>query len=565
MILDAKNLPLDTNLLHQIVTDLMKEVILLNDKVASLEDKNTSLEEKMLILREQLTLLKKRLFGTSSEKMKAKIQEEIDELESKIEEGEQEAAVLGDTIEEETIEDEESEYSVEAGEKSDDNTDSTDAANNQKSKEKKKPKRQKLPEHLERITQILNPDPVCPDCGNEKFRTIGEEASEILEYMPASFKVIRYIRPRCVCTECEKMVQSYPANKTIAKGMAGPGLLAHILVQKYCNHLPFYRQSEMYDREDIDLSRSTMASWAGQIARLLMPLVEELKKSIFASSHIHSDDTTLKVLAPGLGKTKIGRLWTYVRDGRRYGDKDPPAVCYFYSPDRKGERPEEHLKNFTGVLHADAYAGYNGVYIDTANPKLNPGATITEAACWGHTRRKFHEITVCNKKAAIAHKSLEQIGEIYEIEAKIRGKDPDKRLEERQKTSKQLLEKLFVDWKKYQKDLPKKSSTAQAIQYALNNEVALKRFLSDGKIEIDNNIAERAMRTVALGRKNYLFAGSDAGGETAAAIYSLTETAKLNDINPWLYLKTVFEVIQDYNSTKLADLLPWNLKLTSKI
>ncbi len=556
MILDTKNLPLDTNLLHQIVTDLTKEVVLLNDKVTSLEDKNTSLQEQMTILREQLKLLKKKLFGVSSEKQKANIQEQIDYLESKIEEGEQEQSMIGESIgDEATEEDEYEDIAQGSRERSDEALDAARTDNNQK------PKRQKLPGHLERITQTLNPDPICPDCGSQKFRTISEDVSEILEYIPASFKVIRYIRPRCTCINCQKIVQSYPASKTIAKGMAGPGLLAHILVQKYCNHLPFYRQSEMYRREDIDLSRSTMASWAGQIARLLMPLIDELKKSIFTSTHIHGDDTIIKVLAPGLGKTTTGRLWTYVRDGTRYGDKDPPAVCYFYSRDRKGERPEEHLKNFTGVLHADAYSGYNRVYIN----ETNPDATITEAACWAHTRRKFHEIIVCNDKAAIAQKSLDQIGEIYEIETKIRGKDPDKRLEERQKLSKQLVEKLFTDFKKFQKELPKKSSTTKAINYALNNEAALKRFLNDGKIEIDNNIAERAMRSIALGRKNWLFAGSDRGGEIAASIYSLVETAKLNNINPWLYLKTVFEVIQDYNSTKLADLLPWNLKLNPKI
>ena len=467
MKIDLNNLTTDTNLLHQIVTDLVNKVI--------------SLEDQLTHLQEQLILLKKQRFGKSSEKLDS----QIAELEVRIEECELLEAA-SDQVRE-------------------DKQDST------KEKSKNIPKRQKLPENLERIDEVLNPDPICPDCGGESFRKIADDTSESLEYIPASFKVIRHIRPRCVCIDCEKIVQAYPASKPIAKGMAGPGLLAHILVQKYCNHLPFYRQSEIYAREGIELSRSTMASWAGQCAVLLRPLVEEIKKSIFASSHIHGDDTTVKVLAPGLGKTKIGRIWTYVRDGRKYGDKTPPAVCYFYSPDRKGIRPKEHLKNFTVVFHAEAYGGYDKLYQIDENDK----ARITEAACWAHTRRKFYEVTVTNPNANIAMKTLEEIGQVYEIEDIISGSDPDKRYKVRQKRSKDLVEKLFISWKKYQKALPKKSATGLAINYALNNEAALKRFLNDGKIEIDNNASERAMRVVAMGRKNWLFAGSDAGGSWA--------------------------------------------------
>ena len=522
MKIDINNLPSGDAILHQIITDLVNEVISLTDKNISLEDQNIS-------LREQLVLLKKQRFGKSSEKLEA----QIAELEAKIEEGE-----LLESASDQAQEDKRAIASAEE-------------------QPKNIPKRQKLPEHLERIDEILTPDPICPDCGGENFRKITDDISESLEYIPASFKVIRHIRPRCACINCEKIVQAYPASKPIAKGMAGPGLLAHILVQKYCNHLPFYRQSEIYAREDIELSRSTMASWAGQCAALLAPLVEEIRKSIFASSHIHGDDTPVKVLAPGLGKTKTGRIWTYVRDGRKYGDKTPPAVCYFYSPDRKGIRPSEHLNGFAGVFHADAYAGYNNVYIGGANAK----AKITEAACWAHTRRKFYEVTVTNPNANIAMQTLEDIGQIYVIEGSISGLDPGERYKARQERSKDLVEKLFINWKKYLKDLPKKSVTGLAINYALNNEDALKRFLDDGKIEIDNNAAERAMRAIALGRKNWLFAGSDGGGETAAAIYTITETAKLNGINPQVYLKNVLAQIQDHNAKKIADLLPWNLTL----
>ncbi len=506
MKIDINNLPSGDEFTHQIITDLVNEVI-------SLTDKN-------IALLEQLTLLKKHRYGKSSEKLDS----QIEELEVKIEENE----LLHSSLDV-----------------------------NHEEKQKSIPKRQKLPNHLERIDEVLNPDPICPDCGGEEFRKIADDISESLEHIPASFKVIRHIRPRCACINCEKIVQAYPACKPIAKGAAGPGLLSHILIQKYCNHLPFYRQSEIYARENIDLSRSTMASWAGQCAALLQPLVMEIRRSIFASSHLHGDDTTIKVLAPGLGKTKTGRLWTYVRDGRKYGDEVPPAVCYFYSPDRKGIRPEGHLKEFSGVLHADAFAGYNNVYIDSGNPE----AKITEAACWAHTRRKFYEVTVTNPNANIAMMTLEEISNIYKIEEEVSGLDPGARQHVRQEKSRDLVEQLFIRWKKYLKELPKKSATGVAISYALNNEAALKRYLSDGKIEIDNNAAERAMRSVALGRKNWLFAGSDAGGETAASLYTITETAKLNGVNPWLYLRHVLAKIQDHNAQKIADLLPWNLKI----
>jgi transposase len=520
MILDIKNLPIDITLLHQIIIDLM---------------------EQMASLQEQLVILKAKRFGKSSEKLNKEIDEQIDEIEHRLEESEFLSEELAQII----------------GKDGDEEKDDENGAAETQTHPKQRPKRKKLPEHLERTNVVLTPDPICKNCGSEKFRTISEDISEVLEYIPSSFKVIRNIRPRCACINCETIVQAYPASGVIDKGKAGPGLLAHILVQKYCNHLPLYRQSQIYEREDIELSRSTMAGWASGCARLLQPLCGELKESIFSASQIHSDDTPVKVLAPGSGKTKLGRIWAYVRDGRPYGDVTPPAVCYFYSPDRKAERPESHLKDFKGTLHADAYSGYNKVYISDNNPE----AKITEAACWAHTRRKFYEVAIANDKASIANDALEQISKIYKIEEEIRGIDPEERHKRRQGEPKDLVQKLFISWKKFVRELPKKSSTARAISYALNNEVALMRFLDDGKIEIDNNAAERAMRSIALGRKNWLFAGSDRGGETAAVMYSLIETAKLNNINPWKYLQKVLTLIQDHKSTKIAELLPWNLKL----
>ena len=234
-----------------------------------------------------------------------------------------------------------------------------------------------------------------------------------------------------MCINCEAVVQGYAPSKAIDKGKASAGLLAHILVQKYCNHLPLYRQEQIYEREGIDLSRSTMASWVFQCSKLLEVLIEEIRKSVFSSEQIHGDDTPVKVLAPGLGKTKTGRMWAYVRDGRPHGDSTPPAVCYFYSPDRKGSRPAYHLKDFKGVLHADAYAGYNDLYVSAKNPE----AQITEAGCWAHARRKFYEITVASNKANTATKALEEIGQIYKIEGEIRGLPPCERVKQRQEKS----------------------------------------------------------------------------------------------------------------------------------
>jgi transposase len=509
MNIDIQNLPLDIKSTHKIIVALSKKNALFLVEIQSLKD--------------QLALLKALRFGKSSEKLN----KQISELESKIEDNEIEAfkSVRYDT----------------------------ESAN----KDRQKPKRKKLPDHLPREENILNPDPECASCGGTEFRTIGKDASELLEYVKSSLKVIRNIRPRCVCIKCDNIVQAYAPSNPISKGKAGPGLLSHVLIQKYCNHLPFYRQSEMFDREGIDISRSTMSSWAGKSAKLLESLVAEIKRYILNSTHIHTDDTTIKVLAPGAGKTKTGRLWTYVKDGRPHGEKEAPAVYYSYTPDRKGIRPEEHLKNYQGILHADAYGGYDRLYPN----ENNPDSKILEAACWAHTRRKFYEVTVANNNAIIATIVLEQMSDIYKIEATIKGLDPGERLKERQKKSKILVEEFFKTIKIELIKLPQKGSTAKAIRYALNNQEALMRFLDDGKIEIDNNAAERSMRSIALGRKNWMFAGSDDGGSTAAIFYTIIETAKLNNVNPELYLKKVLDVIQDYNSNKLVDLLPWNLKL----
>jgi len=476
-----------------------------------------------LELENQLKLLRKKHFGNSSEKVKT----QIDNLEHHLEDTEISLGVDISQLQE------------------------------QEEKSKNKARRQKIPKALPRENIRVEAPKRCSECGGESFRQIGEDTSEVLEYVPASFKVLRYIRPRCVCTKCDTMNQAYPVSKGIEKGKAGFGLLAQVLVQKYCNHLPLYRQSKMYARDSMEISRSTLSGWVSQCSKLLDPLVEELRKTVFSASQLHGDDTPIKVLDEGGNKTKIGRIWTYVSDGRPHGDTTPAAVCYYYSPDRKGERPEGHLANFEGILHTDAYAGYNGVYIT----KDHPERSVYEAGCWAHVRRKFYDITIASDKAQIAYEVIEQIRKLYAIEKEIRGKSPTHRVKARQEHSKKLVIELFEAFRTVLDKLHQKGATAKAINYALNNEEVLKRFLDNGKIEIDNNPAERALRSVAVGRKNWLFAGSDSGGETAANVYSLIETAKLNGVNPWKYLKKVLSLIQDYNSQKLHELLPWNMQL----
>jgi len=412
-----------------------------------------------------------------------------------------------------------------------------------------RPARRALPDHLPRQTHTHRPkETVCPQCQGE-LRKLGEDVSEILEYVPASFVVIQHVRPKLSCTRCDSIMQAEAPSRPINRGVAGPGLLAHVLVSKYADHLPLYRQSEMYARQGVELERSTLADWVGGSARLLEPLVEALRRYVISAGKLHADDTPVPVLAPGTGKTKTGRLWTYVRDDRPAGDTAPAAVWFAYSPDRKGEHPERHLEKFQGTLQADAYAGFNRLYED---------GRIREAACWAHVRRKFYDLEQAHA-SPVAREALERIGALYRVEEQIRGKPPDQRQAVRQTQSKPLLDSLREWFEAMLPKLSRKSDTTSAIRYAFSRWDALVRFVDDGKIEIDNNAAERSLRGVALGRKNYLFAGSDAGGERAAAIYSLIGSAKLNGLDPEAYLRELLTRIADHPINRIEELLPWHL------
>lgn len=458
--------------------------------------------------------LRRMMFGTKSEK----VTREIEQLELQLEEMETRQAEHARTTP--TV---------------------TDAKN--------KPTRRQLPEHLPREVHTHLPQQgSCTQCGGE-LRKLSEDVSEMLEYVPASFKVIRHVRPKLSCAKCDVIVEAPAPSRPIERGLAGPGLLAHVLVAKYADHLPLYRQSEIYAREGVDLDRSTLADWVGAASHLLTPLVDRVRDHVLAASKLHADDTPVPVLAPGMGKTKTARLWTYVRDDRPTAESTPPAVWFAYSEDRKGEHPRQHLSKFSGILQADGYAGFHHLY---------EGGRIVEAACWAHVRRKFYDIHLANG-SAIAAEAIERIGVLYDVEREIRGKPACARCEIRQTRARPLMDDLHRWFNKTLAGLSRKSDTALAIRYALSRWRALTRYLDDGCIEMDNSAAERALRTVALGRKNYLFAGSDAGGERAAAIYTLLGTAKLNGIDPELYLRHVLERIADHPVNRVHELLPWNL------
>ena len=408
--------------------------------------------------------------------------------------------------------------------------------------------RKPLPEHLPRDEQVHAPAfEACPDCGGG-LRHLGEDIAEQLEFVPASFRVIRHVRPKLACTCCDTIVQAPAPSRPIARGIAGPGLLAHILVAKFADHLPLHRQSVIYAREGVELERALLANWVGATSALLRPLVDAIRRHVLAGRKLHADDTPIPVLAPGNGKTRTARLWTYVRDDRSAGDATPAAVWFAYTPDRKGIHPQTHLANFKGVLQADAYAGFNALYLD---------GTIKEAACWAHARRKFYDLHVA-RPSPLTTEALRRIAELYVIEADIRGKPPDERLLTRRERTRPLLDGLGRWLRESLEKLSRKSDTAAAIQYALNLWPALLRYCDDGLIEIDNSAAERALRGVAIGRRNYLFAGADSGGERAAAIYSLIGTAKLNGVDPEAWLRHVLARIADHPVNRVDDFLPWN-------
>ncbi len=498
-------------------------------KVAELSVQFKALEIEKLKL--QIAKLRRMQFGRSSER----ITRQIEQLELRLEEletGEAEAAAKAEAA-----------------------FDTAEPA--APIRERAKPKRQPLPDHLPRQEVVHQPAAdgacICPDCGKGMAK-LGEDITEVLDYVPGHFQVIRHVRPKYACTACDAITQASAPAMPTPRGRATPATLAHLLVSKYCDHLPLYRQSEIYAREGLEIDRSTLGDWVGQAAWLLDPVVAAIRRHVFAAEKIHGDDTTVPVLAPGLGRTATGRLWVYVRDDRLFCGPAAPAAVYFYSPDRGAEHPTAHMASFTGFLQADGYAGYQGLF----NPaRIKPGP-ITEVACLAHVRRKFYDVWEATK-SPVAKEALDRIAAVYAIEDKARFAPAAERVEHRRETA-PLLDKFFEWSKATVLKLSGKLELAKAFRYTIDRREALTRFVTDGRLEVDNNVAENAMRGIAIGRKNYLFCGSDAGGERAASIYTLVTSAKLNGLNPETYLRDILaKIAEGHPINRIDELVPWRM------
>jgi transposase len=506
MRLDLDNLPSDTALLHQLVRDMAAVV--------------TTREDEIERLQAIIKKLQRMQFGRRSERLDpdqlALGLEDIDADIGRIEESR--PVIVAATAE-------------------------------------PRPHRKPLPDHLPREDVLIDTaHDACPCCGGA-LHGIGESVSEMLDWVPAQLRVVRITRPKYACRTCGTVAQAPAPERPIAGGLATPALLAQVLVSKYCDHTPLYRQSQIFARHGVDLARSTLAGWVGGACWWLEALQEKLAADVFASDHLFADDTPVPVLDPGRGKTKTGHLWVYAREQRGWNGPAPPAAVYLFAPDRKAERPVAHLQHFTGVLHVDGYAGFERV---AARPD------VTLAACWAHTRRKFYDVEQATG-SPIAAEALRRIATLYEVEAKARGQSPAQRLAWRRTLSRPHLAAM-KRWLEAQLALvPARSTLAEAIRYALVRWTGLTRFLDDGRIELDTNPVERAIRPVALGRKNHLFAGSDGGGHRWAVICSLIETAKLNGVEPYAWLSDVLtRMVNGHPANRLDELLPWNWALNHR-
>lgn len=417
--------------------------------------------------------------------------------------------------------------------------------------ERAKPARRRLPEHLPRRRMVL-PSPTSCSCCGGTLRKLGEVVTESLERIPASWFVLQTVREKLTCASCETITEVPAPFHAIPRGRAGPALLAEITFGKFGLHLPLTRQSAVFAKEGVDLDVSTLCDWIGAVAVATQPLSGLISEHVMKAERLHADDTPVPVLAKG--KTKTGRLWTVVRDDRPFGGSDPPAAVYFYSPDRKGEHPQGFLRTYAGILQADAYSGFGQLY-----EAGREGGSAKEAACWAHARRKFFELAEL-RKGPIALEAVRRMDALFALEREILGTSPDERRSARVEQAKPLVHNLEVWLRAQRRRLSPKSETAKAIDYMLKRWPSFTRFLEDGRICLSNNAAERAIRGIAVGRKNWTFAGSDVGGHRAAALYTLIETAKLNDVDPRAWLADILKRLPDHPAKRLHELLPWNWK-----
>jgi transposase len=429
---------------------------------------------------------------------------------------------------------------------------------------RKRPARQPFPPHLPR-ERVIEPGPTtCQCCGSSRLRKLGEDVTETLEVIPRQWKVIQHVREKFTCRDCERISQAPAPFHVIARGWAGPSLLAMILFEKFGQHQPLNRQAERYTREGVPLSLSTLADQVGACSAVLAPLLRRIEAHVFAAERLHGDDTTVPVLATG--KTATGRCWVYVRDDRPFGGTGPPAAMFYYSRDRGGEHPIQHLASYAGIFQADAYGGYGKLY--EADRKPGP---LVEAACWVHARRPFFQMADLAANARrraqgktgavispLALEAVRRIDALFDIERRVNGHSAEQRRQVRQESSAPLVADLERWLRAERPKLSRGNDLAKAMDYLLRRWPAFTRFLDDGRVCLSNNAAERALRGIALGRRSWLFAGSDRGGQRAAAMYSLIVTAKLNDVDPQAWLVDVLARIAAHPVRALDALLPWN-------
>jgi len=430
--------------------------------------------------------------------------------------------------------------------------------------ERKRPSRKPFPEHLPRELVVVPAPCTCPACGGSRLSKLGEDVTETLEVIPRSWKVIQTVREKFSCRDCEAITQPPAPFHVVPRGWAGPSFLAMVLFEKYGQHQPLNRQAERFGREGVPISVSTLADQVGAACFALMPIFKLIEAHVFAAQRLHGDDTTVPVMAKG--KTDTGRLWNYVRDDRPFGGADPPAVVFRYSRDRRGEHPQAHLATWSGILQADAFAGYNELYTTDRKAGL-----ILEAGCFAHARRKFFELAdvegAARKKSRgektgqiypIALEAVQKLDALFEIERTINGRSAEDRLAVRQALSAPLMDELHAWLTAQLAKLSRHHDLAKACLYILRRWDGFTRFLTDGRVCLTNNAAERALRCVPLGRKAWLFCGSDRGGQRAAIVYSLIQTCRLNDVDPQAWLADVLARIAGCRISQLADLLPWN-------
>ena len=523
---DAQNLPDDPAVLKAMIAALQAE----NTKISATLRAHDQLIQA---LRLRIAKLRKQAFGQSSEK----IEREIEQLELALEDlmiaaAETDAAPVNET--------------------------DTPAAPTLIAAEGVMRRRPRVSANAVRERRELDPGTCCPDCGGD-LRLVGEDVSEILDMIAAQMKVVQIARLKKSCRRCEKMVQVPAPSRPIDGSMAGAGLLAHVLVSKFDDHLPLYRQNEIFARLGADIPDSTLVDWCGRACKVLAPLADRIATKIMASDLLHADDTPIRVLDPslrdkGLGKgVKKGRIWAYVRDQRPWAGAAPPGAVYYFAPDWKEEHVHDHLRRTRGTLQADGYKGYAKLY----DPEPDGTARFREAACWAHLRRDFHDIWTATK-SEIAREALDRIGALYDIEREITGQPADLRLAARRKHSRPKVEAFFT-WSEQQLGrIPGKGDLAKAFRYGLSRMPGFTLFLEDGRVAVDNNVAERALRPIGIGRKNWLFAGADTGAETLARAMTVIETAKMNGLDPQAYLADILSRINDHKINRLDELLPWN-------